>query len=48
MSNPAKKVPITCYILGRIQGGTFVRMDDPPISSATHGYRCDQPYYIAP
>jgi len=48
VSNPAKKVPITCYILGRIQGGTFVRMDDPPISSATHGYRCDQPYYTAP
>jgi len=47
VSNPAKKVPITCYVLGELKGGTFVRMDNPPISSPTHGYRCDQPYYTA-
>jgi len=47
VSNPAKKVPITCYVLGELRGGKFVRMDDPPISSPTHGYRCDQPYYTA-
>jgi hypothetical protein len=48
VSDPARKVPITCYILGRIQGGVFTRMDDPPISGPTHGYRCDQPYYTSP
>ena len=47
VSNPAKKVPITCYVLGELKGGTFVRMDDPPIASPTHGYRCDQSYYTA-
>ena len=47
VSNPADKVPITCYVLGEITGGTFTRMDDPPVSGPTHGYRCDQPYYTA-
>ena len=47
VSNPANKVPITCYVLGELKGGTFVRMDNPPISSPSHGYRCDQPYYAA-
>jgi len=48
VSNPAKKVPITCDVLGELKGGAFVRMDNPPIGSPTHGYRCDQPYYTAP
>ncbi|HEY4929292.1 MAG TPA: ABC transporter substrate-binding protein [Acidimicrobiales bacterium] len=47
VSDPAKKVPITCYVLGQLQGGRFVRMDDPPIAGTTHGYRCDQPYFAA-
>ena len=47
ISNPADKVPITCYVLGELKGGTFTRMDNPPISSPSHGYRCDQPYYTA-
>jgi branched-chain amino acid transport system substrate-binding protein len=47
VSNPAQKVPITCYVLGELAGGRFVRMDDPPISGPTHGYRCDQPYFTA-
>ena len=47
VSNPAKKVPISCYVLGELQGGKFVRMEDPPITGATHGYRCDQPYFYS-
>ena len=47
VSNPAKKVPITCYALGEVKEGTFVRMDNPPISSPTHGYRCAHSYYTA-
>jgi len=47
VSNPAGKVPISCYLLGQVLGGTFQRLDDPPVSGSTHGYRCDQPYYSA-
>lgn len=46
-SDPAGKVPITCYLIGRVSGGTFQRLDDPPVSGPTHGYRCDQPYFTA-
>lgn len=45
ISNPAQKVPISCYLIGQIAGGTFQRLDDPAVSGPTHGYRCDQPYY---
>ena len=45
VSNPAGKVPVTCYLLGQITGGTFQRLDDPPISGPTQGYRCDGTYY---
>jgi branched-chain amino acid transport system substrate-binding protein len=44
-ANPAKKIPSTCYIIARVQHGKFNRLDDPPVSGPTHGYRCDQPYY---
>jgi ABC-type branched-subunit amino acid transport system substrate-binding protein len=47
VSNPAERVPITCYLLGELERGTFVRMDDPSIGSPTHGYRCDQSYFTA-
>jgi ABC-type branched-subunit amino acid transport system substrate-binding protein len=43
--DPARKAPISCYVLGRIAGGTFQRMDDPPVSGLTHGFRCDQPFF---
>jgi len=46
-SNPAGKVPITCYLVGRVVDGTFQRRDDPPVSGSTHGYRCDQPYFTS-
>ena len=45
VSNPAGKVPISCYLIGRVAGGTFQRLDDPPVDGPTDGYRCDQPYY---
>lgn len=45
VSNPAQRVPVSCYLLGQIKAGVFTRMDDPPVSGPTHGYRCDQPYY---
>lgn len=47
-ANPAKKVPSNCYIIGRVEGGRIVRLDDPPINGPTHGYRCDEPFFYAP
>jgi len=47
VSNPAGKVPVDCYILGQVVSGTFQRLDDPPINSSTHGFRCDGTYYRA-
>ncbi|MDA8340848.1 MAG: ABC transporter substrate-binding protein [Actinomycetota bacterium] len=44
--NPAAKTPATCYIIAKVVGGNFVRVDDPPISGSTHGYRCDGTYYV--
>jgi len=44
-SNPADKVPLTCYVLGRVANGRFQRLDDPPVSGATKGFRCDGTYY---
>ncbi len=45
VSNPAGKVPITCYLLGQVTNGTFQRLDDPPVSGPNHGFRCDGTYY---
>lgn len=47
-SNPAKKLPSNCYIIGRLTNGQFQRLDDPPVTGPTHGYRCDQPYFFKP
>jgi len=46
-SNPAGKVPPSCYIIAQIVQGKFQRLDDPPASGPAHGYRCDAPYYYA-
>ena len=27
--------------------GKYQRLDDPPVTGSTHGYRCDQPFYYA-
>ena len=48
VSNPAGKVPITCYLLGQITDGRFQRLDDPPVTGSTKGFRCDGTYYRAP
>jgi len=47
VSNPADKVPITCYLLGQVTNGTFQRLDDPPATGSTKGFRCDGTYYRA-
>jgi len=44
-ADPATKSPAECYIIARIQNGSFVRTDDTPVSGSNAGYRCDQPYY---
>jgi Periplasmic binding protein len=46
-ANPAKKIPTNCYIIARIENGKYQRLDDPSVTSASHGYRCDQPFYYA-
>jgi branched-chain amino acid transport system substrate-binding protein len=43
--NPSAKKPTNCYILAKIVNGKFQRLDDPAVGGATHGYRCDYPYY---
>jgi ABC-type branched-subunit amino acid transport system substrate-binding protein len=45
VSNPAGKVPITCYLLGQVVNGQFQRLDDPPVTGPDNGYRCDGTYY---
>jgi ABC-type branched-subunit amino acid transport system substrate-binding protein len=45
VSNPAGKVPITCYLLGQVVNGQFQRLDDPPVSGPDNGFRCDGTYY---
>ncbi len=45
VSNPAGKVPVTCYVLGQIENGKFQRLDDPPVTGSTMGFRCDGTYY---
>ncbi len=45
VSNPAGKVPVICYLLGQVTNGRFQRLDDPPVTGADHGFRCDGTYY---
>jgi len=47
-ANPAGKVPTNCYIIARIEHGAYQRLDDPPVSGPTRGYRCDQPFFYYP
>ena len=42
-SDPAGKVPSSCYILAKAEHGTFVRVTDPPHG----GFRCDGGFYYA-
>ncbi|HVC68450.1 MAG TPA: ABC transporter substrate-binding protein [Acidimicrobiales bacterium] len=47
-SNPSTKSTSNCYLIGQVQNGSFVRVDDPPVSSSTNGYRCDYSYVKKP
>ncbi len=47
-NNPAAKTIGNCYLIGRVVNGKFQRQDDPPVSSSTHGYRCDYSYVTPP
>jgi ABC-type branched-subunit amino acid transport system substrate-binding protein len=39
-TDPGKKVTASCFDILQLQGGKYVRVDDPPT-----GYRCDGGYY---
>ncbi len=47
-NNPAAKTLSNCYLLAQVVNGDFQRVDDPPVSSSTHGYRCDYQYVTPP
>ena len=47
-SDPVTKALSNCYLMGQLVNGTFQRVDDPPVSGATHGYRCDYAYIKPP
>jgi branched-chain amino acid transport system substrate-binding protein len=47
-TNPAAKTQGNCYLTAKVANGKFVRVDDPPVSSSTNGYRCNGEYYVAP
>lgn len=47
-TNPSARTVSNCYLLGRVVGGQFQRVDDPPANSGTNGYRCDYTYVTRP
>ncbi len=47
-SDPAAKTVGNCYLIAQVVNGQFVRADDPPVTSSTHGYRCDYSYINPP
>ena len=47
-SNPAQKVPASCYVIAQIENGKIQRLDDPPINGPQHGFRCDGSFYYYP
>jgi branched-chain amino acid transport system substrate-binding protein len=47
-ANPAGKLPGNCYIIAQVINAKITRVDDPPFTSSTNGYRCDQPYFFPP
>ncbi len=46
--DPAAKTVSNCYLLGEMVHGDYQRVDDPPVTSSTHGYRCDYAYITPP
>jgi branched-chain amino acid transport system substrate-binding protein len=47
-ANPVAKTLSNCYLIGQVVNGQFQRLDDPPISSSTNGYRCNYQYVTPP
>jgi len=47
-TDPAAKTIGNCYVIGEVANGDFQRLDDPPTSGPTHGYRCDYSYGLPP
>ena len=47
-NNPAAKTVGNCYLIGQVANGNFERIDNPPVNSSTHGFRCDYSYVTPP
>jgi len=47
-SNPSARTTSNCYLVGQVLNGQWVRQNNPPVSSSTHGYRCDYTYIPNP
>jgi ABC-type branched-subunit amino acid transport system substrate-binding protein len=47
-ANPAAKTVGNCYLIGQVANGQYQRLADPPVTSSTHGYRCDGTYLTPP
>jgi len=47
-TDPATKSTSNCYLEAKVVNGSFVRVDNPPVSSSTNGYRCDYSYVKKP
>lgn len=47
-NNPAGKKNGNCYIIGQVTNGSFRRLDDPPVTGPTKGFRCDYSYVTQP
>jgi ABC-type branched-subunit amino acid transport system substrate-binding protein len=47
-TDPASKTVGNCYLIGQVTGGGYQRLDDPPVSGPTQGYRCDGAYVTPP
>jgi branched-chain amino acid transport system substrate-binding protein len=47
-SNPSARTTSNCYLVGQVLNGQWVRQNNPPVNSSTHGYRCDYTYLPNP
>ncbi|MGO8870242.1 MAG: ABC transporter substrate-binding protein [Acidimicrobiales bacterium] len=47
-TDPAAKTGSDCYLIAQVAGGRFQRVDDPPVTGSTNGYRCDYHYVVRP
>ena len=47
-TDPAAKTGSNCYLIGQVTSGQVQRLDDPPVSGSTFGYRCDYQYVTRP